>query len=139
MSKKKFKIKDFFGQEVVVYPKMAQYFVLDFMGTPMTTPCIELYVEEDREEQSYATLTTSFGEFIGMKNAAYIDTNNCPFAAQLLEYGIAKDTGFTKQSGFCTYPLWIFDQDFLQEIGGGEYQQYSKRYDEYMAAVAEGF
>ena len=50
-----------------------------------------------------------------MKNCAYIDTNNCDFTDQLLEQGIAQPTGFTKHSGFCEYPLWVFDEEKLKE------------------------
>ena len=55
-------------------------------------------------------LTVSFGEFIGLKDSAYIDTNNCRFAQQLLDQGIAVDTGLRKSSGFCEYPLWGFQE-----------------------------
>lgn len=44
--------------------------------------------------EQYAILTKSFGEPIGLKNSAYIDTNNCYFAQQLFEQGMAKNTGF---------------------------------------------
>lgn len=83
--------------------------------------------------EPYACLTTSFGEFIGIKDSAYIDTNNCPFAEQLLEQGIAEPTGLSKTSGFCQYPLWIFKKEFLQEVGGENYQIYSKAFDQYMS------
>ena len=33
------------------------------------------------EPEEYCMLTVSFGEFIGMKNCAYIDSNNCDFTA----------------------------------------------------------
>ncbi|MGN0509594.1 MAG: DUF3849 domain-containing protein, partial [Ruminococcus sp.] len=41
----------------------------------------------DETGEPYARLTTSFGEFIGQKNCAYVDVNNCPFADQLLKQG----------------------------------------------------
>ena len=58
--------------------------------------------------------------------------NNCDFADQLLQAGIAKDTGFYKASGFCTYPLWVFDEQFLRSCGEENYEKYSSRFDEYM-------
>ncbi len=137
MERKEYKIKNFLGKEITVIPRLFLYSVKDFMGKPMTIPGIQLYWEADDVEEPFATLTKSFGEFIGAKNTAYIDTNNCDFAEQLLQYGFARNTGFTKQSGRCTYPLWVFDETFLSEIGGEKYQQYSKEFDEYMAA-AEG-
>ena len=32
------------------------------------------------EKEQFAILTKSFEEFIGLKNSAYVDINNCPFA-----------------------------------------------------------
>ena len=66
-----------------------------------------------------------------LRNAAYIDTNNCYFAQQLLEQGIAKDTGLKKHSGFCEYPLWVFEEGFLREIGKENYEKYKAAYDTY--------
>ena len=76
--------------------------------------------------------TKSFEEFIGLKNSAYVDINNCPFAPQLLNRGFAKDTGLYKESGFCSYPLWTFDETVLKETGGEKYERYARAYDEYM-------
>ena len=87
---------------------------------------------ETGQLEPYAILTKSFGEFIGLKNSAYIDTNNCYFAQQLLAQGMAKDTGFYKESGFCTYPLWQFEEEFLREIGSKNYERYSEKYDDTM-------
>lgn len=131
MSERTLKFKDFLGNEVEAIPKLFLYEVKDFKGDTITIPGIRLYTNEEEGLLPYATLTKSFGEFIAVKNSAYIDTNNCPFAPQLLEVGIAKDTGFTKHSGMCIYPLWVFDEDFLRDIGPGEYERYSHEFDEY--------
>ena len=124
------------GKTYTVKPELQFYNVLDFLGRPMLGIAIELCLAESTEDfeagESFAMLTVSFGEFISIKNAAYIDTNNCPFADQLLKYGIAKKTDFTKESGYCSYPLWDFNEDFLKEIGGEKYDAYSIMYDEYM-------
>ncbi len=138
MNEKKYEIVDFLGNTVEVIPRMFLYAVKEFLGNDMTIPGIQLYSRTENGEEPYATLTKSFGEFIGAKNTAYIDTNNCPFAVQLLEQGFAKDTGFTKTSGRCTYPLWAFEENFLKEIGGAEYERYSRSYDEYMKSFSEG-
>lgn len=84
------------------------------------------------EKEQFAILTKSFEEFIGLKNSAYVDINNCPFAPQLLNRGFAKDTGLYKESGFCSYPLWTFDETVLKETGGEKYERYARAYDEYM-------
>lgn len=100
-------------------------------------------VEKDGETYPYADVTVSLGEFIGMKNCAYIDTNNCTFTQELLELRtksgkpIAVNTGLTKRSGFCEYPLWLFDEEFLREIGNEAYQTYSEAYDKYMGKAED--
>ena len=133
---KTYDIKLFNGKTYTVEPELQFYNVLDFLGRPMLGIAIELCLAESTEDfeagESFAMLTVSFGEFISIKNAAYIDTNNCPFADQLLKYGIAKKTDFTKESGYCSYPLWVFNEDFLKEIGGEKYDAYSIMYDKYM-------
>ncbi len=126
-------IKNHFGQTVLVEPKVQLYEVQDFMGQPMHGLAVTLNCADGEEAgEPFANLTVSFGEFIGTKNCAYVDMNNCTFAPQLLAMGIAEDTGCTKHSGFCEYPLWHFKEDFLKEIGGENYQKYSDEYDCYM-------
>ncbi len=136
---KKMEIVDSFGDTIVVEPELMLYTAYDFMGNKMPILGIQLYsYDEDGLREPYATLTTNFCEFISAKDCAYIDTNNNSFAAQLLEMGICQDTGFTKQSGFCTYPLWKFDTDFLKEIDvHGLYDTYEKKFDKYMEKGAE--
>ena len=113
-------ITDYFGNPVKLQPRVELYSVRDFMGKEM--PGLAIVLDEimgaPDEMEQYATLTVSFGEFIGLKDSAYIDTNNCRFAQQLLDQGIAVDTGLRKSSGFCEYPLWGFKKEFLEEIGG---------------------
>lgn len=126
-------IKNYFGRSVEVSPQLVFYDVNDYMGRKMNIPGIELIQVTDGSEEPFEDrITKSFGEFISLKNCAYIDLNNCPYATELLEQGIAEDTGFTKHSGFCEYPLWHFDEEFLKDIGGEEYEMYSKEFDRYM-------
>ena len=132
-----FDITDFLGQKVTLHPRLELYTVHDFMGQELPGIAIAMDFtdpETGRLEQ-YAILTKSFGEFIRLKNSAYIDTNNCYFAQQLLEQGMAKDTGFYKESGYCTYPLWQFEETFLQKIGREHYETYAQQYDAYMQAA----
>ena len=90
---------------------------------------------EDGAEMPFANFTLNFGEFLGMKNCAYVDTNNCWFADEILETGIAEDTGLTKISGFCKYPLWSFKEEFLEAVDKEVYQKYSDEYDGYMKSI----
>lgn len=134
----KYKIKLHTDREIDVIPQTRLYRVSDFMGMDMHGIAIWLHTDslDDGEMQPFAVITKSFGEFIGLKNCAYIDLNNCPYAEQLLKEGIAKDTGFTKRSGYCTYPLWEFNEDFLREHGKENYELYSREYDEYMSSLS---
>ena len=124
-------------REFVVTPETNLYTVSDFMGNKMHGIAIQLKSENPETSVigPFSVITKSFGEFIGMKNSAYIDLNNCPYATQLLQYGIAVDTGFTKQSGRCVYPLWLFKEEFLKEHGEANYHQYSDEFDRYMISM----
>lgn len=127
-----FEITDVLGEKVKVIPRIELYTVKEaIMGTEL--PGLAVVLDDEKEGCQYAVLTVSFGEFIGLKNVAYIDTNNCPFAEELLNQGIAENTGLTKQSGFCTYPLWHFNEDFLKEYGGENYKKYSDAFDDYFS------
>lgn len=129
-------ITDSFGKQVLLSPRVELYSVHDYMGKKM--PGLAIVLDEiGGEGEQYAVLTVSFGEFIAIKNSAYIDTNNCPFAEQLLGQGIAVPTGLTKHSGYCVYPLWVFNEDFLKEIGGEKYRQYAEAYNRYFETLAD--
>ncbi len=129
-----YKIKDFYGRELMVQPRLALYSLRDFVGKEMPGLAITLIdVTNSKDPTDYCDLTVSFGEFIGMKNCSYIDTNNCDFADQLLAQGMATKTQFTKKSGMCEYPLWLFDEKVLREMGEDVYAIYSSEYEKYMA------
>lgn len=129
-----YKIKVIGDVEVEVTPKVQLYSVLDFMGKNLhgIAVALDFINPQSGMLEPFALITKSFGDYIGMKNCAYIDTNNCPFVEQLLEYGFARNTGFTKRSGFCEYPLWEFKEEFLKEHGAENYTLYRNEYDRYM-------
>lgn len=128
-----YKITDFMGTQLEVRPRLELYSTRDFMGKEMPSLAIALDDISTGEPEEYCMLTVSFGEYIGVKNCAYIDSNNCDFTDQLLEQGMAQYTGFTKHSGFCEYPLWVFDEKKLKEMGEQNYQIYSDAYEEYVS------
>ena len=129
-----YKIKDSYGRELMVQPRLSLYSVRDFVGKEMPGLAITLIDATDSNDPTdYCDLTVSFGEFIGMKNCAYIDTNNCDFADQLIKQGMATKTQFTKRSGFCEYPLWMFEEKDLREMGEAAYETYCSECDKYMA------
>ena len=123
-----------YGQKVTIRPDITLPFFKDMVKGNSYGLGIRLFevVQEDGKDMLYpfADLTKSFDEFIAIKNAVYVDTNNCPFAKQFLEKGIAKDTGFTHQSGRWEYPLWVFDEKFLRQSGEEAYAKYAKQYEE---------
>ena len=134
---KKYNICDFMGNKLTVQPRLELYSVRDFMGKEMPGLAIVLVdVTDETSPEEFCVLTVSFGEFIGMKNCAYIDSNNCDFTDQLLEQGMATPTGFTKNSGFCVYPLWVFDEESLKAMGAENYAKYCAEYDAYMSQFA---
>lgn len=130
-----FIIKGYDGNSIKVKVSIELYTVKDFMGKDKSGLALQLlFLDEDKLWKSFGVISKSFGEFIGIKNAVYIDTNNCPYAEELLEKSIAVKTIFTKSSGFCKYPLWILNTDFLEEYGGDNYKKYSEEYDQYMSS-----
>ena len=135
-----YEIITFTGNKHTIKPRLELYSQEAFSKDDMPGLAIELddVTEGENNPIPFCSLTVSFGEWIGVKNCAYIDTNNTDFADQLLKQGIAKDTGFYKESGFCTYPLWVFDENFLKEIGAENYEKYSQAYDEYMHSIYGG-
>lgn len=124
-----------FDKEWELTPEVTAIIVPDFMGREQLNIGINLYTEDENGLKAFAELTKHFNEFIGQKNCAYVDTNNCPYADQLLEQGIAVDTGLTKQSGHCSYPLWLFNEDFLKSVNSKIYDLYSESFDEYMESM----
>ena len=129
----KLEIRNFLGEQIQLEPRLGLYRVSDMMGKKL--PGLAVFLDEltPAGREPYCALTVSFGKFIGIKNSAYIDTNNCGFAGQLLKPEIAQATGLYKTSGFCRYPLWIFSEQFLKEVDAETYRKYAKEYDSYMS------
>lgn len=122
-------------KEISLIPELVVYVVPDFMGDQQHNIGLNLYYEGENGLEPFSILTKNFGEFIGQKFCAYVDTNNCPFSDQLLEQGIAADTSMKKESGFCSYPLWKFNEEFLKGIDESLYWLYSGEYDEYIESM----
>lgn len=66
-------------------------------------------------EGPFATLTVNLGKL--EKGYAYVDTNNCPWAETFIrEHKLGEPMGATKASGYCVYPLYVFDMDKLDNL-----------------------
>ena len=117
-----------FGQSFTLIPRIELYTVKDYMGK--SKPALAVVLDDACTLEQFSVLTVSFGEFIGIKNASYIDDNNNPpeLLDAFLKSGCAMKTRFIKHSGFHEYPLWIFDEEWLSQIGGENYRKYSKSY-----------
>ncbi len=134
LEKNKFVITDSFGEKTQVEATVELYLVKDPLGgQDKSGLAIQLWAEEEYDGQkmkeSYMVLTKNFGEPISVKNAAYIDVNNFPYATQLIDLGLAEDTGLYHQSGYVNYPLWKFDEEFLKSSGIEKYNTYLKDWE----------
>lgn len=130
-----FEISEYYtGGKIRLKPQIELYDTRDYTGKQMPGLAIVLDEVDQNENvtEQYAVLTVSFGDFLTLKNCAFIDTNNCPFAPQLLSARNRCRILATANSGYCEYPLWVFKEDFLKEIGGEKYEQYSEQFDAYM-------
>lgn len=66
--------------------------------------------------EPWANITVNLNHPLQDDRLAFIDTNNCPWAASfLIEKGLAVDTGILWQSGYCQYPLYRFTDKFFEE------------------------
>lgn len=128
--------KDKYGHEYFLIPELCLYDAYDSInGKNRNIIAIQLFLKEDNDIEAYATLTVNLGEYIGVKNCAYIDTNNLgdDILEWLEEIKAGHRTSFTKHSGFCEYPLFEFDEKFLLSIDDNNcYNHYNDDYNEYM-------
>lgn len=66
----------------------------------------------------YDTITVNLEEskdWVGT-NYQFVDTNNCPWAPELLEKnGLGHPSGIMGFSGFCAYPLFLFEVDKIPQ------------------------
>jgi len=99
------------GHEIVVENKL-RFVALNYQKTGTLA-----VVAFEENGEPYADITVCLGEAL-MPGFAYVDTNDCPWAEKLLvQTGLAKPArnGATKQSGYCTYPLYEFDMSKFTE------------------------
>lgn len=71
----------------------------------------------DENGETFADITVCLGQPL-MPGFAFIDTNNCRWAEEMLrKNGIAKPArnGACMASGYCTYPLYEFDMSKFSE------------------------
>lgn len=65
------------------------------------------------EEEPYAVMTVNLGPLFD-PTMAFVDTNKFPEVIDIIkDYNLGEDTGITRVSGFCVYPLYKFN---LEEV-----------------------
>lgn len=118
------------GVEVLVTLHLYQQ--EDCTGEDRAGIAIQLYLLDGTP---YVTLTKSLGEFISIKNAAYVDENNVTANVinVFVNEGYMRKTQLTKSSGFYQYPLYLFDEDFLKKAGKESYEIYESSYKDAMS------
>ena len=80
--------------------------------------CIQLLClnEEFGYMEPYAKLTVNLQDGLA-SDLAYVDTNNVPGAEDFINtYGLGVNTGVTRRSGYCTYPLYRFYTDVIEDM-----------------------
>lgn len=86
---------------------------------------LELIATDGEYPEPYGNITVNLGtvpDYCG-----YVDTNNMPEMENfIMENDLGDYCGISKQSGFCEYPLYVFNVDKLRELcpdGLAEYEQ----------------
>lgn len=75
-------------------------------GLAITMMC----VDDGVVTEPYSTLTVCLGSMDKSDNAAFVDTNNNSEAESFIKKNrLGKDTGRQASSGYCVYPLYLFD------------------------------
>ncbi len=71
---------------------------------------------EDGYPEPYGDVTVNLDGKVS-NYCGYLDTNNMPTLEKFItENGLGEFTGFTKQSGFCEFPLYQFNAEKLREL-----------------------
>lgn len=57
----------------------------------------------------------------------YVDVNNCPELVDFIEkHELGEFTGLMGQSGFCSYPLYLFNVEKLREVAPESMEQFER-------------
>lgn len=76
---------------------------------------VALVSGEYDQEELFADITVNLNDLT--EYCGYIDTNNSPQLEKFIEEnGIGEIVGVGRASGFCTYPLCIFNPEKLREL-----------------------
>lgn len=75
-------------------------------------------VNEEGDLEPYCNITVNFAERLAEANSAYLDTNNgdMNLFRVMVKEGYISPLYSAMESGFCTYPLYEFSQEFLDNV-----------------------
>lgn len=86
---------------------------------------LELVATDGEYPEPYGNITVNLGEVPDY--CGYIDTNNMPEMENfIMENDLGDYCGISKRSGFCEYPLYVFNVDRLRELCPDELADYEK-------------
>lgn len=86
---------------------------------------LELVNTEGEYPEPYGNITVNFGDV--PKYCGYVDTNNMPEMEKFIKSNdLGEFTGLTLRSGFCEYPLYVFNVDKLRELCPKQMEKYER-------------
>ncbi len=104
---KELKFKSQWGTEHMVELEIQQY---------LNNGCMHIDLIETESREPYSNLTVNLGTKVP-PYCAYIDTNNLPEAIRFIEeHNLGEFTTIVGFSGFCEYPLYMFNVERLREL-----------------------
>ena len=84
---------------------------------------LELVSTDGEYLEPYGNITVNLVDV--PKYCGYIDTNNMPEMEKFIkDNDLGEFTGFTLRSGFCEYPLYVFNVDKLRELCPEQMEKY---------------
>lgn len=97
----------------------ARFFESKYMNNKTLYVGVLTWDEECQYWESWGDLTVNLPGTTSLdEREAFLDTNNCSkdLIVQLKKAGYIKETGITRKSGFCTYPLVEFSEEFMKGL-----------------------
>lgn len=88
------------------------------INTYVNNGCLYIGLNEQNEDcpEPYGDMTVNL-DGKAPDYCGYVDLNNMPELEKFIEDNkIGEFTGLVKQSGFCQYPLYLFDPERLREL-----------------------
>lgn len=111
------KLKSRWGRECMVELTINYY---------LNNGCMSIHLMDQESKEPFSNLTVNLGTKVPAY-CGYVDTNHLPEALQFIEeHNLGEFTSIVGLSGFCEYPLYMFNADRLRELcpdGMAEYER----------------